>query len=363
MRVLFVCYTLESSSGSAYKVVNMAGEWERQGHSVWLATMRSTQPISVADAAAGLRERPRTRSLAERVRGEATFRLLFPSALALACARLGIDVVYSRQLPPAPGLRSLVRGRPFVLEINGDVSREMSALQRMSRVRARSLQLRHADGVVFVSRELERACKPEPRRSLVLANPCPPGAPAAGATRPARPTLVMIGYAKHDWSGMDKVVALAEALPDLDFVMIGAELPGPRNLRCHGPLSQAEADRVMSGCTVGIGPLALHRKGMFEASPLKSRNYLALGLPIIQAYEDTDLTEADDCVLQLPNSDDNVQRNLGRIREFAFRAYGDPALSRRALELGRGRLSLEHKERERLAFIASCVRDARQGGG
>ncbi len=362
MRLLFIGDKLESSSGSAQKVVAMASEWERCGHEVWLATLRDPVAQRVSDVAHRMRMRAARRSLPVRVRGEASVRLLYPQLFMRACTRLGIDMVYSRGLPPAPGLRSLLRSRPCIIEINGDVAREhRNPLQRAARLRARALQLRDAAGVVFVSRELSRACRPAPSRSLVIANPClPPGAPrATAAPRPTRPTLVLIGYSRHDWSGLDKMPELAAALPDLDFVVIGSEIAGPENLRCHPVLPQAEADRVMSGCTVGIGPLALHRKEMHEASPLKSRNYLALGLPIIQAYEDTDLSEADGCVLQLPNHEDSVARNVSRIREFAWRAYRDPTLSERALALAGGRLSLAAKEHERLAFIEKCLKSHR----
>jgi hypothetical protein len=296
--------------------------------------------------------------LPTRIRGEVSFRALFPSALALACRGLGIDLIYSRLLAPAPGLRALIRSRPFVLEINGDIAREIPAsFKRWSRLRARSLQLRQADGVVFVSRELHRQSAPQPPRALVLANPClPPELEPAQVDRPPRPTLVLIGYDRHEWCGMDKLVTLARALPEFDFIAIGSRLEGPANLKSVGLLAQAEADRVLAGCTVGIGPLATHRKGMHEASPLKSRNCLALGLPIIQSYEDTDLTEADGCVLQLPNCEDNVRLNIERIREFTWRAFRDSSLSRRALELARGRLSLAHKESERLAFMQECMR-------
>ena len=76
----------------------------------------------------------------------------------------------------------------------------------------------------------------------------------------------------------------------------------------------------------------------------------------MQAYEDTDLTEADGCVLQIPNTDDNVQENVERIREFVWEAFRDPEPSRRARELAGGRLSLEAKEAQRLDFIEACLR-------
>jgi hypothetical protein len=358
MRVLFLSHTLASTSGAAYKVVAVASEWQRQGHSVWLASTREPRPRPVDEVSARLRRSPAARGLGERIAGEVVFRALYPSLFARVCAQLRIDLIYSRELPPAPGLRALIRGTPFVLEINGDVAREVG--NRSTRARylgARALQLASADGVVFVSRELKRACQPEPARSIVLANPClPSSASTARPIQSGRPSLVLIGYAKHDWSGMDKIAGLASALPEFDFVVIGASVPGPGNLRCFPALTQAEADRVMLGCTVGLGPLALHRKGMFEASPLKSRNYLALGLPVIQSYEDTDLSEADGCVLELPNRDDGLPGNLDRVREFVWRAFSDPSLSQRALALANGRLSLRAKEQDRLRFLESCRR-------
>jgi hypothetical protein len=354
MRVLFVADKLEASSGAAHKVVSMAAEWERNGHRVWLTTARAPIARTIDEVVAKQRAIAPARSLAERIAGEVSFRLLYPHVFARTCARLGIDLIYSRGLPPAPGLKNMIRSVPFVLEINGDVAIEREGrLSRWSHVRSRVIQLGNADGVVFVSRELRDACAPVPARSIVIANPCLPSR-AGGAPKPARPTLVMIGSARHAWSGVDQIPKLAALLPDLDFVLIGAELAGPSNLRCYGALPQVEVDQVMSGCTVGIGQLARYRKCIHEASPLKSRNYLTLGLPVIQAYQDTDISEVDGCVLQLPNREDGVIQNLERVREFAWRAFQDPTLSSRALALARGRLSLEAKEADRLAFMESC---------
>jgi hypothetical protein len=335
----------------------MASEWERRGHVVWLTTAREPVPWSVTDAAARVSCRSAARSLPTRIRGEVDFRLLYPRQLDRACARLRIDLIYSRLLPAAPGLRALVRRRPFVLEVNGDIARELPiSWRKFSRVHVRAQLLRSADGVVFISRELSRQPRRTPERSIVIANPCLPAQrPPEPGARPARPRLVLIGHEKHGWCGMDKLVTLARALPEFDVVVIGGEVAGPSNLQSLGLLTQAEADRVMVGCTVGIGPLALHRKAMQEASPLKVRNYLTLGLPVIQSYEDTDLSELSPCVLQIPNCEDNVERSIDRIRDFTWRAFnGD--LSQHALELARGPLSLAEKESARLAFMEECMR-------
>jgi hypothetical protein len=357
MRVMYISHTLDPASGVAFKVAAMAAEWERVGHSVFIATPRDPTPLPASEVIAGFKQRSPARSLPQRVQGEVNFRLAYPALFIRACDRLAIDVNYVRELPPAPGLRALIKSRPFVMEVNGNVSRERKgSWEHGLRTRSYADQLQRADGVVFVSRALRDEVQPPPRRTLVVGNPClPTEYRAFSGPRPARPTLVLIGHGKHPWSGIDKFVALATALPDLDFVVIGDAPSGPPNLRCFAELAQAEADRVMSECTLGVGPLATHRPSTYEASPLKSRNYLALGLPLIQAYEDTDLTEPESCILQLPNCEDNVLPHAARIREFALRAYEDASLSRRALELAHGRLSLAAKEGERLAFIESCL--------
>jgi hypothetical protein len=43
----------------------------------------------------------------------------------------------------------------------------------------------------------------------------------------------------------------------------------------------------MVKCSICIGTLALYRKNLEEASPLKVREYIASGYPVIIGYEDT----------------------------------------------------------------------------
>ncbi|HEX7477891.1 MAG TPA: glycosyltransferase [Polyangiales bacterium] len=362
MRIVYITDALRVS-GVARKSVAQASEWQRQGHEVWLATARHPQLMPLAAARAQLDHEVGARSFLERVRGEVDYRLLFATKLSAAARAHAIDVVYTREVPMAVELPALLRRVPTVLEVNGDALAELPRLgQRLVRRHVRGYELSHAAGVVFVSHELQRRCRPgTPRRATVIANPCPALDDAELPTpmRPARPTLVMIGTLVHGWNGFDKMITMAELLPQLDFVVVGAQLSGPPNLRSLPHLSQAEVNRVLRGCTVGVGSLAMHRTALEEASPLKSRNYLAVGLPIIQAYRDTDLTEADGCVLALPNCEDNIRPQLARIADFAQRAYADPTLGERARALARGRLSMAEKERARLAFMRECSSAAR----
>ena len=44
-----------------------------------------------------------------------------------------------------------------------------------------------------------------------------------------------------------------------------------------------ELDEIFSKCQLGISSLGLHRIGLQEAQPLKSREYIARGLPLLQS--------------------------------------------------------------------------------
>ena len=60
----------------------------------------------------------------------------------------------------------------------------------------------------------------------------------------------------------------------------------------HGILSEREYRKVMSRCDAGVGSLALEEKGLREASTLKVREMLAMGLPVVSGHVDSSLPES-----------------------------------------------------------------------
>jgi hypothetical protein len=97
----------------------------------------------------------------------------------------------------------------------------------------------------------------------------------------------------------------------------------PENLTLHGYLSTRQYQDVLAGADVAISSLALHRVQLEEASPLKSRECLAFGLPLVVAYADTDLDGVDcDFLLKIPNKEDNIQTHAQSISDFAYRMQG-----------------------------------------
>ena len=98
---------------------------------------------------------------------------------------------------------------------------------------------------------------------------------------------------------------------------------------------------------LGIGSLSLHLYNLNEACPLKTREYLAHGLPVILGYKDTDIAETDDFALYLGNGPDNVLNNLKEIEAFVWK-WKDGEIP---YDVIRKRIDYAVKEDQRLAFF------------
>ena len=213
-----------------------------------------------------------------------------------------------------------------------------------------------ASGFVAVTEEIARSVASYHKPALVLGNgielaavrPLPP---ASGG----RASAVLIA-AKPDeaWHGLDKLLALARVLPDVDVHVIGqltAALEAvPPNVTLYGFLGQERYRALLAEVDVGIAPLALHRKHMDEACPLKTREYLALGMPVVAGYRDPDVRDVPH-LLELPNREDNVAQHVAAIDAFIARWHGKRVERSAVAQLDSG-----IKEQARLQFLAACCR-------
>lgn len=144
------------------------------------------------------------------------------------------------------------------------------------------------------------------------------------------PRLVFIGTPGMSWHGVDRIIAIAaQTLDQLEFHIIGYGAHdftnAPKNVKFYGVLPSSETHKVISSCDIGIGTLALYRKNMVEACPLKVRECLAYGLPMILGYEDTafilnskeEKATYPDFILKLPNHQENLEEDVKRVLEFS----------------------------------------------
>ena len=131
----------------------------------------------------------------------------------------------------------------------------------------------------------------------------------------------------------------------------------PFNVHIHGFLDRTGVMDVLAKSDVACGSLALHRNHIQEASPLKVREAAAYGIPLVLAYRDPDLMNLrSECLLQLPNTEDNVLSHVEQIRSFAHQMMGK-RIQREAIA---GLIDQSHKEDLRLAFFGEVLKNAQR---
>jgi hypothetical protein len=132
-------------------------------------------------------------------------------------------------------------------------------------------------------------------------------------------SLFFIGQNGQAWHGMDQIYQLAMVMPDFDFHVVGIEKSvnfSARNIYFYGEMDSEGYLPVAEKCVAGLGTLNLQIKRMTEASPLKTRLYLALGLPVISRYLDTDFPIGAPFILTIPNDNQSITVYEHNIRNF-----------------------------------------------
>ena len=357
VKLAYVCYWfLLENDGVAYKIDGQVAQWRAAGHDVEIFCL--TRSFGGRQLERDGWRTVRFEGIAGRVGGL--------RRLVAEVREWSPDAVYLRYDFFGPPVPHLLRSYPSAVEVNAD-DREESRLRRnhpriayaYNELNRRAL-FGSADALVCVTNELAEA----PHfarfgRTAVIANgidlervrELPP---AAGA----RPRLVFLGSAGQRWHGVDKLGRLAADLPEADFDVIGYDptelgFTAPPNLTAHGRLSREQYEPLLAAADLAIGTLALHRKNMDEACPLKVREYLGHGLPVVIGYRDTDFLDAAPWfLLQLPNTEQNTRSHVEDVRRFLAGVRGR-RVPRADVE---GRIGAAGKEARRLELITELVR-------
>jgi glycosyltransferase involved in cell wall biosynthesis len=247
------------------------------------------------------------------------------------------DIVYLRKFPAdylfvARKLSAL--GVPYVVEVHGVGVEELRARSGSLRGRFYALLepalLRHCAGVVAVTEEIRLAAV------NLAGHDLPSIAIGNGVDTEMRPrtsreetraalrvpsgalVLVMAGF-DRPWHGADLALRMMSELgpTGAELWLIGshsqsegeavrektAALGLADSVRVFPWLDERETATLVSAADVGLGPLALDRKGISEASPLKTRLYLSLGVPVLINYRDPELNPSAPFVEAVESSD------------------------------------------------------------
>jgi glycosyl transferase family 4 len=352
MRIAYVVQWSERlDAGVMKKVEAQVAHWLRAGHAVRIFMLRRVAERKAPAVVEAARYIEKYSSMRERF--AAVHRLMN------AVAEWQPSVVYARYNLWWPSLPRLARRVPVVIEVNADDIIEQKMGYRLPRRvlnrATRRTVLSACSGLVFVTHELAR----NPRfasfrgRRAVIANSF--DLDSARTVPPATTgTHVVFMGTPEPWQGVDHVLHLASLFPAWDFDLVGVSASEaatvPPNVRCHGFLSKADYAPIVGRAHAALGPLALYRNGLKEASPLKVREYLAYGLPTIIAHRDTDFPDGAPFLLRILNEPGGIDRSTDAIRDFVIEWRG-----RRVDRSSIRHIDMAEKERERLAFFSRVV--------
>ena len=354
MRIAYVTIHIAPElmqGGVGKKIKTQLDLWRKAGHDVTLFSLTPAEipfPAErqfVFDAKTNLLKREANRA-SGLMRMLESIRLYKP------------DVIYLRFGLYSYPLHKLFKIAPVVLEVNSDDRVEYSIRGKffywMNRL-TRGLTFAPASGVVAPTRELTGIYPLKKNQlSAVISNGVDVNSvEILPPPKNDKPVLTLVGSPGMNWHGMDKLIQFAQTNPDIFVNIVGysakdVDVPIPPNVTMHGYLSYTQIREVFMQTDVACGTLALYRKNMREACPLKVREAVLYGLPLLLGYHDTDLSDLDlPTILQIPNTEDNLVTHAEQIRKFAFAMMGQ----RLDFNAVAPHLDQRKKEEARLAFI------------
>ena len=362
MRIAYLVHGVDGAgSGVRSKVLSQAATWSALARDVRIGIFVRCE----AGAEAHWVGQPHVVKVRSS-RGGIPGRLLQRELLSLEVANWRPDLIYMRQSTVSPSTVGLALTVPTIVELNTlDLAelRMSSWLRYLYAIATRGLVLRAARGIVVVADEIgrhetvRRLGRPTVTipNSIDLDSSDPLPAPAN-----AEPRLVFLGAPGLPWHGLDKIREMARRFPSWTFDIVG---PGPDdlndappNVNLHGLLESDAYLPIMAQADVAIGSLALHRKNMQEASPLKVAEYLAHGIPTIIGYTDGRFPPDAPFLLRIPNAEDNVEASFDTIEAFVNRWRG-----RRIDRASIPGIDSRQVEQRRLDFMGKIARAPRTG--
>jgi glycosyltransferase involved in cell wall biosynthesis len=363
---------ISPTTGVPRKVLELVEGLSAQGHEVRLLPLSPLTP-------------PQRSDFSRFLNGDQGERRRFPRRFGLVghirrqVRQYAPDIVYYRYQTSVwhwLGLRA--SGAPWVQEHN---TIEIHELDTAANRRARRVERwiggqfrRDAAGLIGVTAEVlahQRRIAGRDGPGLVLPNSIAAVAPAATVRFPASRRIVMVSRFAP-WHGLDRALDLMER-PEMARFRLHVVGTGPPvdelasrierapNATWEGNLEGAALDRLIQSCDLALGALALHRKGMTEACPIKVRQYLSLGVPVVFAHSDPDLPGDLPFVLRVPEGDGPIPAEL--ILDFHRRLEGDPTVPSLARDHARRVMLLAGRLPSLVRFFKGVLESGHSGGG
>lgn len=331
----FINWDIYSNDGLVKKIKSQTDAWRNLGHDVKIFNIQSEvrkSDTTILDAYV----------LDKKIDNFTEKFLLNPTPLINELHSFNPDIVYTRFNLYVPFYTFLMKRYRTVIELNGDDIAELKlelALHGNKYIKkkwkywyhmfTRGLLLGSAAGMVSVSHEISAlpSIKKYRKPCIVIPNSIMLSDYSILKTQEAGikiPQLLFMAANELPWHGVDKIIQVAKkTVGKLHFHMIGLEqnhFEHLENVTFYGFLQKEKYQDIIKNCDVAVGTLAFHRNNLNEGSPLKTREYLAYGLPVIIGYKETSFM--DSCphwILQLPNYEGNALDNIEKIIVFCYK--------------------------------------------
>ena len=320
MRIAYLLeWEFDKIDGVIQKVLNQADIWRSFGHEVKIFALSNTKDTLKIEG---------VKNYHKSIKNLIYFNNLYKDLVAF-----NPNIVYFRYSSYKPYLNWVFKRFKSVLELNTNDLSEQELLKDVNfkkkfayynTLLTYKYMQSMVSGIVAVTNEIANSIFYKDKLIAVIPNSINLDSykTKKRAEKKEVPNLVFIGSPNQNWHGIDKIISLAKASQDkLFFHIIGEDKPKDlelKNIKFYGYMKRDEYKEVLINSNIGIGTLALHRKNMQEACPLKVREYLAFGLPIIIGYKDTAISKKFDWVLELPNTEDNIEKNIQRVINFCY---------------------------------------------
>ena len=244
---------------------------------------------------------------------------VFARTRALICISLKFpSVLYLRHSIYFPWEVILIKSKSFILELNADNNAEYKIRSRMHAFLnslSHNTLIRSAMGVCAVTKELAEMHEDKTAKGKirVFSNGIRILKVEKITEKHSGINLMFLASHLETWHGFDILNNIAQEFPEYQF-----HYAGPRtdelthsNIKQYGFLNGPVLDQLTAAMNFGIATLALYRKGLDTACPLKTSYYLSHNLPVIGNYVDSRIKPGSNFFLNL-----NLQINQN-VKEVA----------------------------------------------
>jgi glycosyltransferase involved in cell wall biosynthesis len=349
---VLVCYNA-ANSGVYKKILDQVTAWKRAGYIVQLFVITDEHSKTLWQKIDS--------SVTTLIDSNFAAKLLNRMKILLLAAKSQPSLIYLRDNFPIWIPKTSI---PIVIEIQSLVGQELKLRSRnkyqMFGVLKKIIYSR-VTGAVYVTEELMT------KNEFQLKSQIPKIAIGNGIDlsrierlsrrTQVKPALFFVGSPNQPWHGVQELVEFGKLNAAIEIHIVGTDgVDSEPNIFFHGTLSADQYRTLASRCQAGIGSLNLSKNNMREASPLKVREYLALGLPVILKYKDTDLSSGEDYILELPADQQPLSDFSLEIYSF-LQKWSAERVPRKRIQ----HLDVSAKEKIRIGFFEEILTLA-QGG-